>query len=54
MYASMQSFRNALAYFATAVSYARKMVMKSTLGGNVIKPFTFVILPIFVISRSVC
>ncbi len=35
IYASMQSFQNALAYFA--VSYVCKMFMKSTAGVNVIK-----------------
>ncbi len=38
--AAMQCFQNALAYFATAVSYVRKMFMKSTPVVNVIKLFT--------------
>jgi hypothetical protein len=38
----IQCFQNALAYFATVVSYAGKMFMKSTPGANVIKLFTAV------------
>ncbi len=36
---SMRCFQNALAYFATAVSYDRKMFMKSTIGANIQKDF---------------
>jgi hypothetical protein len=38
----MQSFQNALAYFATVVSYLHKMFMKSAPVANVIRLFTAV------------
>jgi hypothetical protein len=40
---SDKCFQNALAYFVTDVSYARKMLMKSTPGVSVIKLITAVI-----------
>jgi hypothetical protein len=43
MEAPLQCLQNALAYFVTAVSYARKMCMKLTPVVNVIKLFTVVI-----------
>ncbi len=36
----VQCFKNALAYFATAVRYASEMFMKLIPGANVIKLFT--------------
>jgi hypothetical protein len=36
----MQSFQNALAYFAMTVSYSHKMFMKSTPVANVTKLFS--------------
>jgi hypothetical protein len=36
--AAMQCFRNVLAYFVTAVNYARKMFMKLTPGVNLPMP----------------
>ena len=42
MYATMQCLQNALAPFATAFSYARKMFMKLTPGVSVIEPILFV------------
>ncbi len=41
MHAPMQCFQNALAYFATVVSYARKMLMKSITGVCTTKPFSY-------------
>ncbi len=38
MHATVQCFGNAPAYFATAVSYARKMFMKLTPGVNLPMP----------------
>jgi len=43
MHAAMQYFQSAPAYFATAVSYACKIIMKSAPGIDVAKLFTAVI-----------
>jgi hypothetical protein len=39
---NVRQFQKALAYFATVVSYARKMFVKSTTGDNDIQTFFFV------------
>jgi hypothetical protein len=49
IHAPMQCFQNALAYFATGVSYACKMFIKLTPGANVIKLLMTVSYKIFII-----
>ncbi len=53
-YALMRCFQNGRAYFGTAVSYASKMWMKSTLRANVIKLFSSVLLRSFILGQNVC